>query len=355
MEDVPRDFWEGIGSNDLLFIDNSHRSFPNSDVTVFFAEVLPALKPAPFGVCTTSSCPGTIPRRGAAASTMSSIYFWHICWAVATETKSYFRYVGCRPSRSSTTFWRHFGRTNIYSATLEHTEGAFGCGAARPWFSVKAYRDEERSRAMIKKTTTGESMSVGQSALIPDVAAQTNRSCAVCGGKHLVPFAKRNDGMHIVRCTQCGMGVVDHIPDDLLALYGDDYYGVESGCRQNAHGYTDYAYTGEHGVGWAAALVKLLRPAGGRILDIGCADGLLLGKLGQGYETFGIETNEAIGRLASERGVVVLGRDRTTMRRSGKNQQTLSTRATSCASIGTRGPGTPALTKIGMSSSTHFA
>jgi hypothetical protein len=46
MEDVPRDFWEGIGPDDLLFIDNSHRSFPNSDVTVFFTEVLPALKPA---------------------------------------------------------------------------------------------------------------------------------------------------------------------------------------------------------------------------------------------------------------------------------------------------------------------
>jgi predicted O-methyltransferase YrrM len=45
MEDVPRDFWEGTSPNDLLFIDNSHRSFPNSDVTVFFAEVLPALKP----------------------------------------------------------------------------------------------------------------------------------------------------------------------------------------------------------------------------------------------------------------------------------------------------------------------
>jgi predicted O-methyltransferase YrrM len=45
MEDVPRDFWDGISPNDLLFIDNSHRSFPNSDVTVFFAEVLPGLKP----------------------------------------------------------------------------------------------------------------------------------------------------------------------------------------------------------------------------------------------------------------------------------------------------------------------
>ena len=45
MEDVPREFWEGIGPEDLLFVDNSHRSFPNSDVTVFFAEVMPALRP----------------------------------------------------------------------------------------------------------------------------------------------------------------------------------------------------------------------------------------------------------------------------------------------------------------------
>jgi hypothetical protein len=45
MEEVPREFWEGIGPEDLLFVDNSHRSFPNSDVTVFFAEVMPALRP----------------------------------------------------------------------------------------------------------------------------------------------------------------------------------------------------------------------------------------------------------------------------------------------------------------------
>jgi hypothetical protein len=43
MEDVPREFWEGIGPEDLLFVDNSHRSFPNSDVTVFFAEVMPRI------------------------------------------------------------------------------------------------------------------------------------------------------------------------------------------------------------------------------------------------------------------------------------------------------------------------
>ena len=45
MEEVPHEFWEGIGPEDILFVDSSHRSFPNSDVTVFFTEVMPALQP----------------------------------------------------------------------------------------------------------------------------------------------------------------------------------------------------------------------------------------------------------------------------------------------------------------------
>ncbi len=45
MEDLPGGFWESFAPSDMLFIDNSHRSFPGSDVTVFFSEVLPALPP----------------------------------------------------------------------------------------------------------------------------------------------------------------------------------------------------------------------------------------------------------------------------------------------------------------------
>ncbi|MBR0653039.1 class I SAM-dependent methyltransferase [Roseomonas terrae] len=45
MEDVPGSYWEGLAAGDMLFIDNSHRSFPGSDVTVFFSEVMPALPP----------------------------------------------------------------------------------------------------------------------------------------------------------------------------------------------------------------------------------------------------------------------------------------------------------------------
>lgn len=43
-EDVPIDQYMGkIESGDIIFIDNSHISFPNSDVTVFFTEILPAI------------------------------------------------------------------------------------------------------------------------------------------------------------------------------------------------------------------------------------------------------------------------------------------------------------------------
>jgi len=42
-EDVNFDFLFDLKENDIVFVDNSHRVFPNSDATVFFMEVLPRL------------------------------------------------------------------------------------------------------------------------------------------------------------------------------------------------------------------------------------------------------------------------------------------------------------------------
>ena len=42
-ENVEPGFFEELGAEDMLFVDNSHRAFPNSDVTVFFTDILPAL------------------------------------------------------------------------------------------------------------------------------------------------------------------------------------------------------------------------------------------------------------------------------------------------------------------------
>jgi hypothetical protein len=45
VENVPVETFSELNEGDVLFIDNSHRSFPNSDVTIFFMEILPNLKP----------------------------------------------------------------------------------------------------------------------------------------------------------------------------------------------------------------------------------------------------------------------------------------------------------------------
>jgi hypothetical protein len=43
-ESIDFSMLDELEENDILFVDNSHRIFPNSDATVFFLEVLPRLK-----------------------------------------------------------------------------------------------------------------------------------------------------------------------------------------------------------------------------------------------------------------------------------------------------------------------
>lgn len=43
LEDLPSDFVTTIRPDDMIFFDGSHRSFTNSDVTIFFTELLPCL------------------------------------------------------------------------------------------------------------------------------------------------------------------------------------------------------------------------------------------------------------------------------------------------------------------------
>jgi hypothetical protein len=43
LEDVAAEFFASLRADDILFFDGSHRAFQNSDVTVFFTEILPGL------------------------------------------------------------------------------------------------------------------------------------------------------------------------------------------------------------------------------------------------------------------------------------------------------------------------
>lgn len=44
VEDVDPEYFDVLESGDVLFIDSSHRSFTNSDVTTFYLDILPRLK-----------------------------------------------------------------------------------------------------------------------------------------------------------------------------------------------------------------------------------------------------------------------------------------------------------------------
>lgn len=44
VEDVDLSLFDSLSENDIVFFDGSHRSFQNSDVTVFFLEIIPRLK-----------------------------------------------------------------------------------------------------------------------------------------------------------------------------------------------------------------------------------------------------------------------------------------------------------------------
>ena len=73
MEDVPRDFWDRVEPDDMLFVDNSRRSFPNSrrDRSSFRRSYLRCRR-AQFGACTIFCSHGTIRKLGISVSTMNS-------------------------------------------------------------------------------------------------------------------------------------------------------------------------------------------------------------------------------------------------------------------------------------------
>jgi len=130
-------------------------------------------------------------------------------------------------------------------------------------------------------------------------------NCNICGSSNFREVAVRADSIPVVLCSTCGHGVVRYFTDDVESLYQDDYF---SSAGPSAAGYEDYAYMAEHGVSWAAALVDLLRP-GGRVLDIGCADGHLLKKLGPSYERYGIEPNLRAREQCRSAGISILAAD----------------------------------------------
>ena len=141
---------------------------------------------------------------------------------------------------------------------------------------------------------------------LDDKILPQQRLCNACGGPSFMMMGQRSDGIDVLRCEGCGLGVIDIVSSDLASLYDNAYYGV--GDVESAFGYQDYRFTAEHGLSWAAAMVRLIK-SGGRVLDIGCADGTLLAKLPDSFELYGIEVNALMAARAAAVGTTIIGGD----------------------------------------------
>jgi SAM-dependent methyltransferase len=129
--------------------------------------------------------------------------------------------------------------------------------------------------------------------------------CNICGGRRFTELGLRVDKQPVVSCCECRMGVLRQIPRDTSIFYTDDYYG---GQATRGREYANYEFTAAHSLTWVALLVRALLPRG-RVLDVGCANGYLLQRLGPDIEKFGVEVNATEVQKARTSGIKILGTD----------------------------------------------
>lgn len=145
----------------------------------------------------------------------------------------------------------------------------------------------------------------------PRIAAEPMvrvETCRLCGAERGVRLFE-DPPFSVVRCKACSfVWVTPRLPDSQLeAVYGEDYWRSDMPREQ---GYADYVRDEPLYLKTFRRRLRLVArwaPAGGRILDVGCAAGFFLRTAMQaGYDVQGIELSPAIARHASQR----LGADR---------------------------------------------
>ncbi len=110
-------------------------------------------------------------------------------------------------------------------------------------------------------------------------------ACELCGtGGRTLLFSK--DGYDYTRCTVCGWAHLDPLPgeEESRALYTETYFSGAAG------GYADYLGDETFHRRNARARCRLLPPAAGSLLDVGCAAGFFLDEARRlGWRISGVE------------------------------------------------------------------
>ena len=134
------------------------------------------------------------------------------------------------------------------------------------------------------------------------------RVACLCGAPAARPLFVKH-GHRVVRCRSCGLAYVDPRPPrhDLLAIYREQtYYRNANAC---AYGYGDYVADHRLLEPLAArrlADIETRRPERGRLLDVGCATGVLLdvARAG-GWDVTGVDVSDYAVDFCRSRGLTV--------------------------------------------------
>lgn len=129
------------------------------------------------------------------------------------------------------------------------------------------------------------------------------KSCLYCGDSRLVRVANRLDNNVVLRCTNCGLMMVEDINDDSEKLYTADYFEKDEGTRS---GYTNYLSSPVANLIGKYAFSRLFVKQIGSHLDLGCADGSLMEIFkSEGFFTHGLEISKDAVKIANEKGLDV--------------------------------------------------
>lgn len=140
------------------------------------------------------------------------------------------------------------------------------------------------------------------------VPATVHVRCNLCDGEQTRLVLEKH-GHRVVRCEACGLSYVDPRPDEaaLTSLYrGPGYY---QNANASAFGYPDYlAERAQLEALFAQRLddIERLRPRRGRLLDVGCAMGVLLELArSRGWDVQGVDISDFAIATCRQRGLPV--------------------------------------------------
>lgn len=114
--------------------------------------------------------------------------------------------------------------------------------------------------------------------------------CLWCGLSALMRIAKRKDGVYILKCKDCGLFMVEKIPNDLKKYYNKEaYFNPLDG--QLDIGYPEnYDLMSPFYLYWQSSIIDLLIEKDNyKLLEVGCATGNLLEVLKKRFSNFKIK------------------------------------------------------------------